>query len=64
MLAEQQALIIAVGSEAWNDESQPRAKPGDRVMISRYAGTIMQSPKDKQQYRVINANDVFCRIEA
>jgi len=63
MMAEQQALVIAVGPEAWRDEKVPRAFPGEKVMISKYAGTMTIGPRDKKQYRVINANDVFLRIE-
>src|SRR3990172_3492270 len=63
MMAEQQALVIAVGPEAWREEKVPRANPGEKVMISKYAGTAAVGPKDKEQYRVINANDVFLRIE-
>lgn len=62
MMAEQQALVVAVGPEAWKDEAVPRAMPGDRVMISKYAGTMTVGPLDKKQYRVINCNDVFLRI--
>ena len=61
MMAEQLALVIAVGPEAWKDEAQPRAKPGDKVMISKYAGMVTVG-KDKQTYRVVNANDVFLRV--
>jgi len=63
-LAEQEAIVVAVGPEAWQDEAQPRAKPGDRVMISKYAGIIVVGTKDKKQYRCVNANDIFLSIDA
>jgi len=62
-LAEQEAIVVAVGPEAWKEEAQPRAKPGDRVMISKYAGSIVVGILDKTTYRVINANDVFLAID-
>ena len=62
MMAEQQALVIEVGPEAWKDEKQPRAVPGDKVMISKYAGMMTVSPVTKKQYRVVNANDIFLKI--
>lgn len=61
MLAEQQAIIIAIGSEAWKEESQPRAAVGDTVMISKYAGTLVRG-KDGKQYRAVNANDIFLQV--
>lgn len=61
-MAEQRAIVIEVGSEAWKDESKPRAKAGDKVMVSAHAGILTRSPKDGKQYRVINANDIFLAI--
>jgi len=62
-LAEQEAIVIAIGPEAWKEEKQPRAKPGDRVMISKYAGSIVVGILDKVTYRCVNANDLFLAIE-
>lgn len=61
-MAEQRAVVIAVGPEAWRDEKCPRAKAGDHVMISAYAGFVSEGPKDGKTYRVVNANDIFLRI--
>lgn len=61
-LAEQQAIVVAVGPEAWKDEKEPRAKPGDRVMVSKYAGTFVPG-KDGKTYRAVNSNDVFLGID-
>ncbi len=62
MMVEQVALVVAVGPEAWKDEGQPRAVPGEKVMISRYAGVMTVGPRDRKTYRVVNANDVFLRV--
>ena len=61
-MAEREAIVIEVGPEAWKEEKEPRAKPGDRVMIAKYSGTLVVGVKDKKQYRVVNANDIFLRV--
>lgn len=63
VLADQRATVIAVGPEAWKNERVPRAKPGDKVMISAYAGHMVEGTADGKQYRVVNANDVFLQID-
>lgn len=62
-MAEQRAVVIEIGPEAWKGESQPRAAVGDKVMISAYAGMLTIGPKDGKQYRVVNCRDIFLRIE-
>lgn len=61
-MIEQRAEVIAVGPCAWHDEPQARAKPGDRVLISKFAGYMAQGTKDKVQYRFINDRDIFAII--
>ena len=62
-MIEQRATVIAVGESAWCDETQPRAKPGDRVLVSRFAGFMAKGTKDNKQYRFINDRDIFAAIE-
>jgi len=62
-MIEQRATVIAVGVSAWCDESEPRAKPGDRVLVSRFAGFMAKGTKDGKQYRFINDRDIFAAIE-
>lgn len=64
MAAEMRAVVLAVGPLAWYDEPTPRAVVGDKVLVARYAGTIVKSPVNGKLYRVVNANDIFLRIEA
>lgn len=59
---EQRCRVVAVGAAAWEDEKEARAKPGDKVIITRLAGYVAAG-KDKKTYRMINDRDVFCRIE-
>jgi co-chaperonin GroES (HSP10) len=61
---ETRAIVVAVGSEAWKDESKPRAVPGDRVLIARYAGIMVVGTADGRQYRMVNDRDIYCRITA
>lgn len=62
---EQRAVVVEVGPEAWKEESQPRAIPGDRVLISAFSGFMAgdRVTKDKQQYRIVNDRDIFAVIE-
>jgi co-chaperonin GroES (HSP10) len=61
-IVEQRAIVIAVGPTCWEDEKVPRAMPGDKVLITGYAGYMAKGPKDGQQYRLINDKDIFARI--
>lgn len=54
--------VIAIGAEAWREESVPRAKVGDKVMITKFAGEMTVGPKDGKQYRVVNDRDLYVRI--
>ena len=60
--ADQRAIVIEVGPHAWSDESVPRAHPGDRVLITKYAGYVTNQTADGKQYRLINDRDIFARI--
>ncbi len=62
------ATVIAVGPLAWNEEVDkagnvvPRATPGDRVLVTNLAGTMVLGPADGQQYKMVNDRDIFARI--
>lgn len=64
-MVEQRAVVIAVGESAWHDEPAPRAKPGDHVLIVRYAGFRASEDvtADGQEYRLIKDVEIFCRIQ-
>lgn len=62
-MIEQRAVIIAVGANAWHDEFAPRAYPGDKVFVSKYAGFMAKGTLDGEQYRFINDRDIFAAIE-
>lgn len=55
--------IVEVGPSAWMDEPVPRAFPGEKVVISKFAGAIVVG-KDGMPYRMVNADDVYCRRDS
>lgn len=63
-MVESRAVVIAIGPCAWEDEPAPRAAVGDHVMISRYAGVILDpnDALDGKCYRCINDRDLFLKI--
>jgi co-chaperonin GroES (HSP10) len=62
-MVEQRAVVIEVGPCAWEDESVPRANPGDKVIVARFSGYMAVGTKDGKQYRFINDRDIFAAIE-
>ncbi len=63
MMVEQRAVVVALGPSVWHDEREPRAKVGDKVLISRFAGYMAQGTADGKQYRFVNDRDIFAAIE-
>lgn len=61
LMVEQRAVVVEVGPACWPDEPA-RAKPGDKVMISRMAGFMTRGTKDGKVYRIINDRDIFTAI--
>lgn len=61
-MVDNRAVVIEVGPSAWMDEPQPRAKPGDRVLVTKFAGFMAKGPADGVQYRLVNDRDIFCCI--
>ena len=62
-MIEQRAKVIEVGARAWMDEGEPRARPGDKVLVAAYAGHMAVGTADGKQYRFINDRDIFAQIE-
>lgn len=63
-MVNQRATVVAVGETAWFDEPSPRARVGDRVLITRFAGFMAGADvtADGKTYRLVNDRDIFCRI--
>jgi co-chaperonin GroES (HSP10) len=65
-MREMRAVVLAVGPDCWTGDvfMTVRAVPGDKILISKYAGVIVKSPVDGKDYRLCNDEDVFCKITA
>jgi co-chaperonin GroES (HSP10) len=61
-MVDSRAVVVAVGSDAWSEDTGPRAKVGDRVLVTGYAGFTAKGPADGQMYRLVNDRDIFCKI--
>lgn len=62
LMGEMRGLVVEVGANCWPDEPA-RAKPGDRVLISKFTGVIVHGV-DGALYRLCSDQDIFCGIEA
>jgi co-chaperonin GroES (HSP10) len=62
-MVEQRAVVVEVGDHCWCDEPTPRAKAGDKVLVSKFAGFMARGTRDGEQYRFINDRDIFAVIE-
>ena len=62
-MVEQRAVVVAIGDCAWDDEKSPRAQPGDKVIVTKFAGYMAVGTEDGQQYRLVNDRDIFARID-
>ena len=56
------APVVAIGPSAWHDEPSPRAKVGERVLVTKFAGFQAKGPADGKMYRLVNDRDIFCAI--
>ena len=61
--------VRAIGSYAWNDEFEPRAKIGERVTFKRYAGTTITRlkagnvNKQEPELRIMRDFEISCVVE-
>lgn len=62
LMVEQRATVVAVGIACWDDEKAPRAAPGDKVIVTKFAGYMAVGPLDGKQYRLVNDRDIFAKI--
>jgi co-chaperonin GroES (HSP10) len=62
IMVETRCVVIEVGPACWDDEKVPRAKPGDKVLITKFAGVMAQGTLDGKQYRFVNDRDIFAGI--
>jgi co-chaperonin GroES (HSP10) len=60
---EARGVVVAIGKGAWAGEVEQRAVLGEKVMTSKYGGSLIQGEKDSIIYRMVNAGDIYCGIE-
>ncbi len=63
-MVDSRAEVVAIGPNAWHDEPCPRAKVGERVLVTKFAGFLAKGPNDGEMYRLVNDRDIFCAITA
>lgn len=61
-MVDNRAIVVAVGASAWHDEPAPRAKVGEKVLVTKFAGFMAKGPRDGEMYRLVNDRDIFCAI--
>jgi co-chaperonin GroES (HSP10) len=61
IMGEMRCTVLELGAYCWPDEP-PRAAPGDRVLVSKFTGAIVKGPLDGEFYRLVNDEDIFCKI--
>ena len=57
-LAQTNATVVEIGSECWDDESQPRCKVGDKITFRLYAGEVKKG-KDEKTYRIVDDRSIY-----
>jgi co-chaperonin GroES (HSP10) len=52
--------LVAIGNMAWTQYGDPTpwANVGDRVLYSRYAGSFIEDPISKVEYKLLNDEDL------
>lgn len=61
-MVDNRAVVVAIGPSAWHDEPAPRAKVGEKVLVTKFAGFMAKGTKDGEMYRLVNDRDIFCAI--
>lgn len=60
--------VIDVGNTCWkafdgtSPDWEPWCKVGDRITFARYAGKLVEDPTTKEQFMIINDEDVHCIV--
>lgn len=60
-MAQMRGTVIALGPNAYHDQPEAWVRPGDKVMIAKYAGYLHNEgdPKSPTRYRIIHDLDVL-----
>ena len=69
LMATDRGVVIQVGPTCWEnyDKDSPNwsawCKPGDRVVFARYAGKLVTNPETKEEFFLINDEDIQVVLE-
>lgn len=61
-MLEDRIWIVAHGAACWQDEPEPRARPGELVLIPYLSGRMVRG-KDGVLYRMVNDKDVIAECD-
>lgn len=64
-VATMEGTVVGIGKLAWHDwgSGSHWVNVGDRVIFAQYAGKLVQDPDTKEEFFVINDEDVQVRIK-
>jgi co-chaperonin GroES (HSP10) len=62
IFVNQVAVVLAIGPLAWRGEDSPRAKVGDKVLVTKYSGYLTKDPVTGKEYRIVNDTDIFAKL--
>ena len=55
-----QGIVVAIGADCWTGENEtPRAKVGEKVLITRFSGGMLPIGKDGYAYRMIPDHAIY-----
>ena len=59
---DSQGIVVAIGADCWNGPNEhPRAKLGDKVLITKFSGGMLPIGKDGYAYRMIPDHAIYAR---
>ena len=61
LMVDTRVVVVECGDHCWPDEP-PRARPGDKVIISAMSGATVKGTADGETYRVVNDRDIYIQI--
>lgn len=60
-LVTQTGEVVGIGPECWDGKAQ-WVEVGDRVLYSKYAQKHIQDPDTKENYVIVNDEDVIAKL--
>ena len=64
-MATMEGTVVGVGPLAWHDwgTGDKWVEVGDKVLFAQYAGKLVEDPDTKEEFFVVNDEDVQVRIK-